>query len=90
MRSYRTGELPDIQISYSDVIRPLRNLCYRDEVFARSFVVEMSTAIAKVSKQAAADLKRSLVKTVNQVPRSLVFSKATTPAEFDHTTHNSA
>ena len=68
MRTYRTGELPDIQISHADVIRPLRNLCYRDETFARILTVDLVSSLAKESgPTVAANLRRSLVQTINKV-----------------------
>ena len=68
MRTYRIGELPDIQISHADVIRPLRNLCYRDETFARTLTVELVSSLAEGSDEGCVrGLWRSLVKIINQV-----------------------
>ena len=35
-RTYRKGELPDIEIPRSDVLRPLMALCLRDGPLARA------------------------------------------------------
>ena len=35
-RSYRAGDLPDIKISAADLVKCLRNLCYRDSQIAVS------------------------------------------------------
>lgn len=40
-RSYRSGELPDIQLSPADVIRPLQQLCELDLSIARTAFVEI-------------------------------------------------
>lgn len=66
MRKYRIGELPDIQISYSDVIRPLRNLCYFDEQFSRILTVELITSLASTaSVENLRVLRSSLVRIIN-------------------------
>ena len=57
-----------IQISHADVIRPIRNLCYRDEAFARTMTVELVSSLAKEMDQASAkNLMMSLVGIINQV-----------------------
>ena len=46
MRKYRIGELPDIQISHADVLKPLKNLCYRDAQMSRQLVINLCLSIA--------------------------------------------
>lgn len=45
VRKYRTGELPDIQISAGDVIKAINNLVKRDEQMARSMLCTLIKAI---------------------------------------------
>jgi len=66
MRKYRIGELPDIQISYSDVIRPLKNLCFFDEQFSRNLIVELITSLTSTaSSETLKTLRRSLIHILN-------------------------
>ncbi|XP_065898419.1 DNA-dependent protein kinase catalytic subunit-like isoform X2 [Dysidea avara] len=44
-RRYREGELPDIQIKYSDVIRPLQALAQRDSSLSRLLFASLFTSI---------------------------------------------
>ena len=44
-RSYRTGELPDIQITNADMIKHLRFLCTMDEVVAEKVMRSILTAV---------------------------------------------
>eukprot|EP01018_Ginkgo_biloba_P019264 Gb_14393 [translate_table: standard] len=45
MRRYRTGELPDIEIAYKDVIIPLSVLAEKDNVFSRLLLIILCRAI---------------------------------------------
>lgn len=45
LRSYRSGELPDILIKSSDIIRPLMALVRSDQVLAQHFLGNMITGI---------------------------------------------
>jgi DNA-dependent protein kinase catalytic subunit len=38
MRRYRLGDLPDVEITYEDVVKSVRNLCVKDELSARTFL----------------------------------------------------
>ena len=40
-RKYRAGELPDIQIKYSELIIPIQALCRKDCTFARLFLTSL-------------------------------------------------
>ena len=51
MRNYRTGELPDIQISFADILKPLRNVCQRDSGLCRLLLVNLCQAIANEDGQ---------------------------------------
>ena len=48
----RTGELPDIQISFADVLKPLRNVCQRDSVLCRTLLVNLCSSLAAEDGQA--------------------------------------
>jgi len=41
MRKYRVGELPDIQISYKDVLLPMMALARKDSTIATEMLVEV-------------------------------------------------
>jgi DNA-dependent protein kinase catalytic subunit len=45
LRSYRVGELPDIQIKRRDVIEPLAALAQRDQRIARLVFIELISAV---------------------------------------------
>lgn len=49
-RSYRTGELPDIQIPHKGVITPLAALAQLDSSFTRILTSEIVNAIIRVKK----------------------------------------
>ena len=44
-RKYRVGELPDIQIKYSELIRPFQALAQRDSSLARSLFASLYTSV---------------------------------------------
>ena len=43
IRTYRDGEIPDIQIPYSDLLLPLMLLIKRDSTIATEVLVELFT-----------------------------------------------
>lgn len=45
IRKYREGDLPDIQIPYSDIIRPLQNLAEMDVEVGRMLFSKLVTAL---------------------------------------------
>jgi len=45
IRKYRDGDLPDIQISYSDIIRPLQNLAEMDVDICRMLFSKLVTSL---------------------------------------------
>ncbi|OAE24558.1 hypothetical protein AXG93_2415s1380 [Marchantia polymorpha subsp. ruderalis] len=45
MRSYRTGELPDIEITHADILAPLSSLAEKDATFARLLVTVICRAV---------------------------------------------
>ena len=45
IRSYRVGDLPDIQINHKDVLMPLMALVRRDSTIASEVFVELFTAV---------------------------------------------
>ena len=53
-RSYREGELPDVQITLKDIIKPLRALCDSDNSIAKSWILalfaELTEHISKDNK----------------------------------------
>ncbi|KAG0257869.1 hypothetical protein DFQ27_004903 [Actinomortierella ambigua] len=54
IRKYRTGDLPDIQIQYSDIIRPLQSLAEMDvEICRILFSKLVTTLVEMVDKDAA-------------------------------------
>ena len=50
-RKYRTGELPDIQINYKDVLLPLMALIKGDTTIATEIFVEVFSEIYKPLKE---------------------------------------
>ena len=55
-RQYRVGELPDIQISYKDVLLPLMALVRKDSTIATEVFVEVFTMLyTALNKQEARD-----------------------------------
>jgi len=47
IRTYRQGEIPDIQIPYSDLLLPLMALVRKDSTIATEVMVELFTQIYK-------------------------------------------
>ena len=50
LRTYRVGEIPDIQIDYKDLILPLMVLVQKDSTIATEILVELFAEIYKKSK----------------------------------------
>ncbi|KAI8329229.1 hypothetical protein BC941DRAFT_384857 [Chlamydoabsidia padenii] len=79
-RKYRVGELPDIQIKYSELIRPLQALGRTDPNVARILYTQLVAAIGRnaevlVSKD---DYKNDLIKTLKtNLDASTLFSPTT-------------
>ncbi|KAL0188810.1 hypothetical protein M9458_015909, partial [Cirrhinus mrigala] len=69
-RSYRLGDLPDIQIQYSSLIAPLQALAQRDATLAKQLFSSLFAGVlvkmegSKPNKETAAILK-DLVQTLN-------------------------
>lgn len=63
LRSYRSGDLPDIQITFADVIKPLKALCSRDNIIARQVVTSIVTSVIQDSDSEATtkQLKREWI-----------------------------
>eukprot|EP01133_Synstelium_polycarpum_P005723 gene5723-6618_t len=62
-RKYRQGELPDIQIKYSELVRPLQSLCQLDAGIGASIFSSLFTAIyetAITGREARANIKKSI------------------------------
>ncbi|TRY56699.1 hypothetical protein DNTS_012969 [Danionella cerebrum] len=69
-RSYRLGDLPDIQIQYSSLIAPLQALAQRDATLAKQLFGALFAAVLKEmegskSNKEAADILKDLVQTLN-------------------------
>jgi len=47
IRTYRDGEIPDIQIPYSDLLVPLMVLAKQDSTIATEVMVEIFTELYK-------------------------------------------
>ncbi|KAI9209180.1 uncharacterized protein BJ171DRAFT_576762 [Polychytrium aggregatum] len=47
-RKYRIGDLPDIQITFLDIIRPLQNLVQRDAEISQMLFANLVTALTKL------------------------------------------
>ena len=60
MRTYRIGELPDIQIAYADVIKPLRALCHRDPTSSKSLMVLFYKSLIHEDEDNLTDLTDAL------------------------------
>lgn len=57
LRKYRNGELPDIQISISEFIIPLENLCLIDLNISKLLFFELFKSITEKSKKVKLDMK---------------------------------
>ena len=66
-RTYRIGELPDIQIRYSDIIIPLQALAQYDNHIARLLYVNLFTSILKsLEDKLSDDEYYELIETIQQ------------------------
>ena len=66
MRTYRVGDLPDIQISNNDILKPLKALCYRDNLIAQIILSSLVTSLLKnAEQQEASDLLILIIKHIN-------------------------
>ena len=45
LRNYRIGDLPDIQIKNSDILKPLSELCFRDHSISQMFFASLASSI---------------------------------------------
>ncbi|KAF9970692.1 hypothetical protein BGZ73_006560 [Actinomortierella ambigua] len=54
IRKYRTGDLPDIQIQYSDIIRPLQSLAEMDVEICRVLFSKLVTTLVEMVDRDAA------------------------------------
>ncbi|EFC47806.1 DNA dependent protein kinase catalytic subunit [Naegleria gruberi] len=70
-RKYRTGELPDIQISLKEIITPLQALCIYDVSLARHLFVSVFTSLypnmEKLSEKQSEPLKHSIHTNLQQM-----------------------
>lgn len=76
LRTYRVGEIPDIQIDFKDLILPMMVLVQKDATIATELLVELFTEIYKQIK--SADQRQRLGEGVRQIlSRSSVFDYST-------------
>ena len=54
VRSYRRGDLPDIQVSYGDLVRPLLGLCRASAQFSETMFHLLLSALLEAAKAAGA------------------------------------
>ena len=71
-RQYRTGDLPDIQIKHSELIRPLQALAQRDDKVARLLFSTLFTSIFSdlnkyLSGHEVDQTKREVQETINRI-----------------------
>lgn len=68
MRKYRIGELPDIQIKFSDIILPLIELTFVDEELSGETFVLLLNELFKEeeSEQRKSELKQILTNLMNK------------------------
>jgi DNA-dependent protein kinase catalytic subunit len=53
LRQYRTGEIPDIQIDYKDILLPLMALTQMDSTISTEILVELFVELYKSTKDPA-------------------------------------
>ncbi len=72
-RSYRKGDLPDIQINYSAIIAPMQALAQRDDNFARILFTSLIRGILHNIKTESEDLpavKSNIAESFNNIVRT--------------------
>eukprot|EP01080_Neovahlkampfia_damariscottae_P000233 gene233-4479_t len=68
-RKYRTGELPDINIPYSEYIIPLQALCLLDTKIAKELLLNLFDSLFPQiqSKMDSTDISKSLIKSIDSM-----------------------
>ena len=66
LRSYRLGDLPDVQISYSDLVKPMMTLCQTAPEFSERLLPQLLGGVLAVSREREAEVSQALCSLVSR------------------------